>query len=203
MCPLVHWALVSLSAKWGLSFMWRSSKILSSSNNGWIHGLSHLISTIKDRKGDCTMGQRTCLQPWSWYKSVASTGAHYTTSLGFLGSSADKESACNAGDPSSIPGLGRSTGEGIGYLLQYSWASLEAQLVKNLPAMWVTWVQSLGRENTLEKERPPTPVFLPGESRGWRSLVGYSPWGHKELDTTEWLNSLSSYMYGSLVWHVW
>ena len=54
----------------------------------------------------------------------------------FPGSSAGKESTCNAGDPGSIPGLGRSPGEGIGYSLQYSWASLVAQLVKNLPAMW-------------------------------------------------------------------
>ena len=54
--------------------------------------------------------------------------------------SVGKESACNAGDPSSIPGLGRSAGEGIGYPLQYSWASLVAQLVKNLSAMWETWV---------------------------------------------------------------
>ena len=60
--------------------------------------------------------------------------------LGFPGSSAGKESACNAGDPSSIPGLGRSTAEGIGYPLQSSWASLVAQLVKNPPAMWETWV---------------------------------------------------------------
>ena len=51
-----------------------------------------------------------------------------------LSSSVDKESACNAGDPSSIPGLGRSAGEGTGYPLQYSWASLVAQLVKNLPS---------------------------------------------------------------------
>ena len=51
-----------------------------------------------------------------------------------------KEFSCKAGDPGSIPGLGRSTGEGIGYPLQYSWASLVAQLVKNLPAMWETWV---------------------------------------------------------------
>ena len=50
-----------------------------------------------------------------------------------------------------IPGLGRSTGEGIGYSLQYSWASLVAQLVKNPPAMWETWVQSLGWEDPLEK----------------------------------------------------
>ena len=62
-----------------------------------------------------------------------------------------KESACNAGDPSSIPGLGRSRGEGIDYALQYSWASLLAQLVKNLPAMRETWVQSLGWEDPLEK----------------------------------------------------
>ena len=54
--------------------------------------------------------------------------------------------------PSLIPELGRSAGEGIGYPLQYSWASLVAQLLKNLPAMQETWVQSLGREDPLEKE---------------------------------------------------
>ena len=57
---------------------------------------------------------------------------------GFPGSSVGKESACNAGDSSSIPGSGKSTGEGIGYPLQYSWASLVAQRVKNLPAMQKT-----------------------------------------------------------------
>ena len=60
--------------------------------------------------------------------------------IGFPGSSVGKESTCNAGDPGSIPGLGRSTGEGIGYLLQYSWASLVSHLVKNLPAVRETWV---------------------------------------------------------------
>ena len=69
----------------------------------------------------------------------------------FPGSSAGKVFACNAGDLSSIPGLGRSSGEGIGYPLQYSWASLVAQLVKNLPEMQETWVQSLGLEDPLEK----------------------------------------------------
>ena len=59
--------------------------------------------------------------------------------LGFPPSSVGKESACSAGDPGSIPGLGRSTGEGIGYPLQYTWAPLVAQLVKKLPAMWETW----------------------------------------------------------------
>ena len=66
-------------------------------------------------------------------------------------SSAGKEPACNAGDPGLIPGLERSPGEGIGYPLQYSWASLVAQLEKNPPAMWETWVQSLGQEDNLEK----------------------------------------------------
>ena len=71
--------------------------------------------------------------------------------VGFLGSSADKESVCNAGDPSLIPGLGKSPGEGIGYPLQYSWASLIAQTVKHLPTMQETWVQSLGWEDPLEE----------------------------------------------------
>ena len=66
-------------------------------------------------------------------------------------SSVGKESACNAGDPSSITASGRSAGEGVGYPLQYSWASLVAQLVKNLPAMQETWVRSLGWEDPLEK----------------------------------------------------
>ena len=65
-----------------------------------------------------------------------------------------KESACNAGDPGSIPGLGRFAGEGIGYPLHYSWAFLLAQLVKNPPAMWETWVQSLGWK-------------VPGERKGY------------------------------------
>ena len=71
--------------------------------------------------------------------------------MGLPDSSVGKESACNAEDPSSIPGLGRSAGEAIGYPLQYSWASLVAQLVKNPPAMWETRVQSLGWEDLLEK----------------------------------------------------
>ena len=71
--------------------------------------------------------------------------------MGFPDSSVGKESASNAGDPGSIPGLGRFTGEGIGYPLQYSQVSLVAQLVKNRPEMQETWVQSLGWEDTLEK----------------------------------------------------
>ena len=105
----------------------------------------------------------------------------------FPHSSVGKESACNAEDPSSIPGLGRSAREGIGYPLQYSWASLVAQLVKNLPAMWETWVQSLDWEDPLRRERLPTSVLWPGEFHGL-----YSSWGHKESDTIERL-SLSSH----------
>ena len=71
--------------------------------------------------------------------------------MAFPSSSAGKEPTCSAGDPSLIPGSGRSPGEGIGCPLQYSWASLMAQLVKNPPAMWETWVQSLGWEDTLER----------------------------------------------------
>ena len=71
--------------------------------------------------------------------------------MGFPDSSVGKESACNAGDPGSIPGLGRSAGEGIGYPLQYSWASPVAQLVKNLTAVQETPVQFLDYEDSLEK----------------------------------------------------
>ena len=60
--------------------------------------------------------------------------------MGFPDSSVGKESACNEGDPGSIPGLGGSAVEGIGYPLQYSWASLVAQLVKNQPAVQESWV---------------------------------------------------------------
>ena len=62
-----------------------------------------------------------------------------------------KESACDARDHGSIPRWGRSPGEGIGYPLQYSWASFVAQLVKNPPAIWETWVWSLSWEDPLEK----------------------------------------------------
>ena len=103
--------------------------------------------------------------------------------MGFPDSSVGKESTCNAGDPGSFPGLGRSTGEGKIYPLQYSRASFVAQLVKNPPAVWETWVRSLGWEDPLEKKRLPTLVLWPGE---FHRL--YSPWGCKESDTTEQLS---------------
>ena len=83
-----------------------------------------------------------------------------------------------------IPVLGRSPGEGIGYLLQYSWASFMAQLVKNLPAMREIWVGSLGWEDPLEKGKATHSSIL-----AWRiPWTIYSPWDHKELDTTEQLS---------------
>ena len=71
-----------------------------------------------------------------------------------------EESACNAGDPGSIPWSGKSTGEGIGYPLQYSWTLLVAQLVRNPPAMWETWLRSLGWEDPLEKGKATHPSIL-------------------------------------------
>ena len=98
-------------------------------------------------------------------------------------SSAGKEPACNAGDPSLIPGSGRSAGEGIGYPLKYSWVSLVVQLIKNLPAIRETWVQSLGWKDLWRGERLPIPVSWHGEFHGL-----YSPWGPKEFNTTEQLH---------------
>ena len=92
----------------------------------------------------------------------------------FPGSSVGKESTCHAGDPGLIPGWGRSPGEGIGYPLQYSWASLVTQLVKNLPATWETWIGKI----PWRKERLPTPVFWLGEFHGLLHMVA-------EWDVTE------------------
>ena len=89
-----------------------------------------------------------------------------------------------------IPGSGRSAGEGIGYPLQYSWASLVAQLVKNPPAVQETWVRSLGWQILWRQERLSSPVSWPGE---FHEL--YSPWGRKESDTAQRL-SLSKHVNG-------
>ena len=66
--------------------------------------------------------------------------------------------------------------------------SLVAQMGKHLSTMQETWVPSLGQEDPLERKWQSTPVLLPGKSHGQRRLVGYSPWGRKELDTTERLH---------------
>ena len=107
--------------------------------------------------------------------------------MGFADSSVGKESTCNAGDPSSIPGLGRHSGEGIGYPLQFSLASLVAQLVKNLPAMQETWVLSLGWEYLLEKKTT-THFSIVAWIIPWTEEPGgLQSTGHKELDMTEQL----------------
>ena len=99
--------------------------------------------------------------------------------MGFPDSSTGKESACNAGDPGSIPGLGSSPGEGIGYPFQDSWASLVAQTVKNPPSRKKTWVRPLGWEDPLEED-----MALQYSCLGQRNLVGHSSWGHKGSDLT-------------------
>ena len=91
--------------------------------------------------------------------------------MGFPGSSAGKETACNAGDPSSIPGSGRSPGEGMGYPLQFSWASLMAQMVKNPPVIQETWVRYLGWEDPLEEEMATHFNIL-----AWRILMDRGAW---------------------------
>ena len=93
----------------------------------------------------------------------------------YLGNSAGKEFACNAGDPGSIPGSGSSSGEGRGYPVQYSWASLVAQMVKNLPAMQGTWVQPLGWEDSLEEGMATHSSVatwrIPKDRDAWRATV--------------------------------
>ena len=93
----------------------------------------------------------------------------------FPGSSAGKESSCNAGDPGSIPGSRRSPGEGIGYPFQYSWGFLVALMVKNLPALQETWVQSLGWEDPLEESMGTHSNILtwriPMDREAWQATV--------------------------------
>ena len=102
---------------------------------------------------------------------------------GFPDSSVGRESACNAGDPGSIPGSGRYPRERIGHPLQCSWASHVAQLVKNLPQCgrpgFNPWVGKI----PWRRKRLPTPVFWPGEFQGL-----CSPWGRKESDMIERLS---------------
>ena len=90
---------------------------------------------------------------------------------GCPGCLAGKESACNAGDPISIPGSGRSPGERIGYPPQYSWASLMVQMVKNTPAMWETCIRSLGWEDPLEEGKATHSSIL-----AWRVPMNTGAW---------------------------
>ena len=105
----------------------------------WIHEAPRPISTEFGTSANVPENRQKVPQ---WSLSCLPTDPK-----GFPGSSVGKESTCNAGDPGSIPGSGRSTGGGIEYPLRCPWASLVAQLVKNLPAMLETWVRSLGWED--------------------------------------------------------
>ena len=131
-------------------------------------------------------------------------------SMDFPGGSDGKASAYNAGDPGSIPGLGRSPGEGNGNPLQYS--SLENPMdsfphnstVKNpltMQEMQETWVWSLGWENPPEEGMAIHSVFLPRESHRQRSLAGYGPQGRKESDTTEQLTLIHTQLIQSSIWY--
>ena len=117
----------------------------------------------------------------SWYGFPISS-----PNLGFPGNSAGKESACNAGNPGSIPESRRSLGDGIGYAHQYSWASLMAQMVKNPPTMRETWVQSLSREDSLEEGMVTHSSILawriPMDKRAWMATV------HGVAKSGTWLN---------------
>ena len=113
---------------------------------------------------------------WRFTLMICALTCRLSYASGFPDSSAGKESACNARDPGSISGLERSPAEGIGYPLQCSWASLVAQMVKNLPAMWETWDLSLGREDPLEESMATHSSILP-----WRIPWTEEPGGLQSM----------------------
>ena len=122
--------------------------------------------------------------------------------IGFPGSSAGKESTCNAGDPSLIPGSASSPGD-LGCPLQYSCASLVVQMGKNLPAMQETWVWSLGWEEPLEQGMATHPSILawgiPLDRGPWRATVhGVERVGHSWA-----LHSTAHSAGGTCMWNIW
>ena len=124
------------------------------------------------------LGSRICIH--------IHTHIHIYVYLGFPGGSDSKESACNAGDLGSIPGSGRFPGKRNGYPCQYSWGfpggsdGKRTYLQCRRPG-FDPWV----RKMPWRRDWLTTPIFLPGEVHGQRSLAGYNPWCCKELDTTE------------------
>ena len=134
------------------------------------------VEAERDQRGGASRAGPGCLCCWA-LKTLLGIYPSPMVPQGFPGSSVGKESTCNAGDPGSIPGLGRSPGEGLGYPLWFSWASLVAQLVKNLLAMSETWVWALGWEDPLEK----------GKATHFSILAWRISWTHKESDRTEQL----------------
>ena len=139
--------------------------------------------------GYSTPSSSICLLMGTWI--VAVSWLLKIMLLCFPGSSVGKESACNAGDPGSIPGLERSAGEGISYPLQSSWASLVAQLAKNAPAIWETWVRSLGWKDPLEK--------------GTATHSSILAWRIQSMGVAKSLKQLSNFHFLSFVnirWHI-
>ena len=132
-----------------------------------------------DRKNQYSENEYTFFFNWgSVYRSANDSALICPALCGgspLLCSSVGKESTCNAGDPSSFSGSGNSPGEGFGYPLQYCWASLVAQMVKNLPAMQETWVQSLGWEDPLEEDVATYSRVLawriPMDRGAWQAIV--------------------------------
>ena len=118
---------------------------------------------------------------------------------GFPGSSAGKESTCIAGDPGLLPGSGRSHGEGISYPLQYSWASLVAQTIKNPPAMLETWVPSLVGKIPWRRACQLTPVFLPRESPWTEEPGGLQSMGSQRVGHN-WVPKHSTRTLKSILW---
>ena len=117
----------------------------------------------------------------SWWKRIE------MTSLATLIAQMVKESACNAGDPSLTPWLGRSLGEGIGYPLRYPGAFLVTEMIKNLPAMWETWVRSLGWEDPLVDGMATHSSIL-----AWRTPMDKGVWratGHGVTESRPWLST--------------
>ena len=115
--------------------------------------------------------------------------------MGFPQSSDGKESTCDEEGPGSIPGWGRSTGERKGYPLQYSWASLVVQLIKNPPATWETWLRSLGWENLLEKGKATHSSILAWRIP-WIKSMGSQRVGHDWATFTFTIDRVSA-----RVWH--
>ena len=175
-------------------FIFLGSKITVDSENCSHTVKTHLLLGRKAmtniKKPETSLCQQRCVKSKLWFFQYHVWMWELDHSGIYLApSSAGIESTCNSRDTSSIPGSGSSPGEGIGYSLQYSWAFLVAQMVKNPLAMWETWVWSLGWKDLLRKAWQPAPVLLPGESPWTEKLGGYSPWHHKESDMTKWLST--------------
>ena len=151
--PLGLTGWISLQSK-GLSLVFSNTTVQKHQFFGtqlFLWSNSHNYTWLREK----SYGKTIALTRWTFTGKVMSLLFN-----GFHGSSAGKESTCNAGDLDPIPGSGSCPGERIGYPFQYSWASLVAQLVKNQPAVQETWVQSLGWKDHLKKGKPTNSSIL-------------------------------------------